>query len=79
MLLYYKKKKEDVMEVTRYLFQSPYSSQVQVGRAKTSTNSKAKESDAKSSSDEKSTSLESKNVQESQKAKSPEKLLDIYA
>ncbi|HUH43205.1 MAG: hypothetical protein PHI38_01145 [Sulfurimonas sp.] len=67
------------MEVTRYLFQSPYSSQVQVGRAETSTNSKAKESDAKSSSDEKSTSLESKNVQESQKVKSPEKLLDIYA
>lgn len=67
------------MEVTRYLFQSPYSNQVQVGRAETSTSSNTKDTGANNSPVSNITSLESKVTQESQKAQPSDKLLDTYA
>jgi len=73
------------MEVTRYLFQSPYSSQVQVGKPETSTSSNTKDMSANNSPVSNITSLESKVTQESQKTtqESPkaeplETLLDTY-
>ena len=71
------------MEVTRYLFQSPYSSQVQVGKPETSTSTK--DTSANNSPVSNITSLESKVTQESQKitqespkAQPLETLLDTY-
>jgi hypothetical protein len=67
------------MEVTRYLFQSPYSSQVQVGRPETSTSSNTSGADTQSNPVANVTSLESKVTQESPKAEPADKLLDTYA
>ena len=67
------------MEVTRYIYQSPYSQSVQFGRAETSSN--ANENQAKTSGNPVANvvSLESKTQQESTLSTNKNHLLDLYA
>jgi hypothetical protein len=77
---------EDVMNTTQYLFQSPYSSQVQFGRPDPSTeqNEKTQEAVSALSSDTNTVAKEAQAFQQTQKSEvtptveSPNKL-DIYA
>ncbi len=72
------------MEVTRYIFQSPYSNQVQIGQPDTSSNSTSKESSSSNNPVENITSLEAKTPQESPKTTQESQkvdsntLLDMY-
>ena len=74
------------MQVTRYLFQSPYSSQVQVGRPDTSTSGEQKSSvddsglqKAANQSLEKAQSFKATQTAEVKPTVSSSSTLDIYA
>lgn len=65
------------MEVTRYIFQSPYSSQVQIGKPDTSS-AGAKENENKNPVDT-VTKLDETTKRESTITANADKLLDTYA
>lgn len=67
------------MEVTRYIYQSPYSQPIQFGRPETSTNANANQTDTSSNPVANVVSLESKTNQESAQTTNQNKLLDLYA
>lgn len=67
------------MEVTRYIYQSPYSQPIQFGRPETSTNANASQTDTGSNPVANVVSLESKTEQESTLRTNPNNLLDLYA
>lgn len=67
------------MEVTRYIYQSPYSQPVQFGRAETSTNANTNQADTSSNPVANIVSLESTTEKESILSASPNNLLDLYA
>lgn len=67
------------MEVTRYLFQSPYSSQVQIGRPDTSSTSGSAKENSSTSPAANITNLETKVEQDSTIYTNADKILDIYA
>ncbi|MDD2652921.1 MAG: hypothetical protein PHX44_07710 [Sulfurimonas sp.] len=67
------------MEVTRYIYQSPYSQSVQFGRAETSTNADTNQTDTSSNPVANVVSLESKTSQENTQNTNTNKLLDLYA
>lgn len=67
------------MEVTRYIFQSPYSSQVQIGRPESGTNTNSSKTDTEGSPVANVTSLDAKVEQDSKIVANPSKMLDIYA
>jgi hypothetical protein len=67
------------MEVTRYIFQSPYSSQVQIGRPESGTSTNSYKTDTEGSPVANVTSLDAKVEQDSKIAANPSKILDIYA
>lgn len=67
------------MEVTRYIFQSPYSSQIQIGRPESGTNTNSSKTDTGSNPVANVTLLDAKVEQDSKIAANPSKILDIYA
>jgi hypothetical protein len=74
------------MQVTNYLFQSPYSSQVQVGRPNTSSSGEQKSTQSDSGLQqainkplEEAQSFKETQIQEVEPAVKSDALLDIYA
>ncbi len=67
------------MEVTRYIYQSPYSQPIQFGRPETSTNAGTSQTDTGSNPVANVVSLETKTEQESTLNTNQNKLLDLYA
>lgn len=67
------------MEVTHYIYQSPYSQPIQFGRPETSTSANANQADTSSNPAANIVSLESKTEQESTPNTKPNNLLDLYA
>lgn len=67
------------MEVTRYIFQSPYSNQVQIGRPDVnSSSSSTNDASTKNNPVGNVTNLDAVVEQKSKVAANPDKILDMY-
>lgn len=67
------------MDVTRYIFQSPYSNQVQIGRSDVSSSSNStSDASTKNNPVGNVTNLDTVVEQKSKVAANPDKILDMY-
>lgn len=67
------------MEVTRYIFQSPYSNQVQIGRPDVNSSSNStNDASTKNNPVSNVTNLDTAIEQKSKVAANPDKIVDIY-